>query len=508
MGTLTRTAQDQESGQGSGGVAISPFESDLDHPKEECGIFGLYSKSSDAARLVFFGLFNLQHRGQESAGIAASDGKTIHMHKDMGLVTQVFNEDNLKTLPGHISVGHTRYSTTGSSVLRNAQPIYCTSQVGDVAVAHNGNLINTTALRAELEAKGVHLDSTSDSEVIARLIADGDDDDIENAVRGAVDRLEGAFSLLILTPTKLIGVRDPHGIRPLVLGRAGEDWALASETCAFGPVRAKLVRDIEAGEIVVIDEKGLRSHRTANTGPARLCMFESIYFARPDSVLDGHLLHRARQRMGVQLAREYPVEADIVVPVPDTGVPAAIGYAQESGIPFQEALIKSRYIHRTFIEPEQRMRDMGVRLKLNPLAEYIEGKRLVLVDDSIVRGTTTKQIVKLVYECGATEVHVRITAPPITHPCFYGIDMANRQELVAARLSVEKIKESLGADSLGYLSVPGLLEAVGDGPDRHCLACFTGEYPIPIPEEQKATKDIFEKAVDDRRVLAESHRHS
>jgi len=429
------------------------------------------------------------------------------MHKDMGLVTQVFNEDILATLPGHIAAGHTRYSTTGSSVLRNAQPIHCTSQVGDIAVAHNGNLINTRLLRIELQAKGIEFNSTSDSEVIARLIADTGHDDVEKAVRAAVERLEGAFSLIILTPTKLIGVRDPHGIRPLVLGKAKDDWVLSSETCAFGPVRAQIVRDVDPGEIVVIDEKGLRSYHSKDAGIERMCMFEVIYFARPDSVVNGQLLHRARQKMGVQLAREHPADADIVVPVPDTGIPAAIGFSQESGIPYQEALIKSRYIHRTFIEPEQRMRDMGVRLKLNPLTEYIKDQRLVLVDDSIVRGTTTKQIVKLLYECGAKEVHVRITAPPITHPCFYGIDMATRRELIAARLKVDEIRDDLGADSLGYLSVPGLQEAVGNGTDQHCLACFTGEYPIPIPQEQRVEKDIFEKVEDDRRELAETHRN-
>ncbi len=427
------------------------------------------------------------------------------MHKEMGLVTQVFNEQILAELPGHIAVGHTRYSTTGSSVLRNAQPIFCASQVGDVAVAHNGNLINAQALREELISRGVVFDSTSDSEVVARMIAVEDGDSLDQKVLRAVERLEGAFSLVILTPTQLIGVRDPNGVRPLVLGKANGDWILASETCAFGPVRGKLVREIEPGEVFVIGPEGTRSLKMNRAANEKMCMFEMIYFARPDSVIGGQLLHRVRQRMGIQLAREHPADVDIVVPVPDTGIPAAIGFSQESGIPFQEALIKSRYIHRTFIEPEQRMRDMGVRLKLNVLSEYIDGQRLVLVDDSIVRGTTTKQIVKLLYEGGAKEVHVRITAPPIMHPCFYGIDMASKRELVAARLSVEEICESLGADSLGYLSVAGLREAVGDTDEKYCLACFTGNYPIPIPKEQLVEKDIFEKVAEDRRILAQSH---
>jgi amidophosphoribosyltransferase len=430
----------------------------------------------------------------------------IRMHKDMGLVTQVFNEDILSDLFGHIAVGHTRYSTTGSSVVRNAQPIYCTSQVGDIAVVHNGNLINAHELRIELQARGAEFDTTSDSEVIARLIAEADAANLEDAVVQAVERLEGAFSLAILTPTHLIGVRDPNGVRPLVLGFADGDWVLSSESCAFGPVKAKPIREVEPGEVVIVDANGVRTRRLSRPAAERMCMFEIIYFARPDSVMGGHLLHRARQRMGVQLAREHPVEADLVVPVPDTGVPAAIGYSQESGIPFQEALIKSRYIHRTFIEPEQRMRDMGVRLKLNPLSEYTEGKRLVLVDDSIVRGTTTGQIVKLLCEAGATEVHVRITAPPIKFPCFYGIDMATRRELVAANFSVEEIREKIGADSLGYLSVEGLLEAVHDGEELRCLACFTGDYPIPIPQKKRVAKDIFEKVADDRRALVRTHR--
>lgn len=479
---------------------------DLDHPKEECGIFAMYSRASDAARLAFFGLFNLQHRGQESAGIAASDGRTIRMFKGMGLVTQVFNEETLAGLEGHIAVGHTRYSTTGSSVLQNAQPIFCASKVGSIAVVHNGNLINAHALRLELQAKGIEFDSTSDSEVIAKLIMHSDEESIGRAVLRTVERLQGAFSLVILTPTQLIGVRDPNGIRPLSIGKTEGDWVLASESCAFGPVRAKLVRDVKPGEVVIISEHGLRSVRSGLPCQDRLCVFEAIYFARPDSVMGGHLLHRARQRMGARLAEEHPADADMVVPVPDTGVPAAIGFSRHSGIPFQEALIKSRYIHRTFIEPEQRMRAMGVRLKLNPLAEYIEGKRIVLVDDSIVRGTTTGQIVRLVREAGAAEVHLRITAPPIRHPCYYGIDMATHKELIAANYSVDEIRAKLGADTLGYLSVQGLIEAVGDGPGRHCTACFTGDYPVPIPREKLVAKDVFEKVREDRRTLVQASR--
>lgn len=441
--------------------------------------------------MTFFGLFALQHRGQESAGIAVSDGERVRMHKDMGLVSQVFKEEILDSMPGHMAVGHNRYSTTGASVLRNAQPIYCQSLVGDIAVAHNGNLINTVQLRKEMEAEGEHFDSTSDSELIARLLVRHLEQGPEVAVRETMKRIEGAYSVAVLTPHRIIGFRDPSGIRPLVAGRVGPGFMIASESCAFGPVDGVVEREVEPGEMVVIDAEGMRFARGHVARRPAMCLFEFIYFARPDSIMYNTLLYSARERMGERLALEHPVEADIVVPVPDSGIPAALGYSRQSGIPYREGMMKSRYIHRTFIHPDQRLRELGVRLKLTPLVEHIRGERLVLVDDSIVRATTTRQIVRLLFESGAKEVHVRITAPPIKWPCFYGIDMCSRGELAAARMSIEEIREHVGATSLGYLSIEGAVEAVGRGKDQFCLACFNGEYPISIPAE--LGKDAFDK---------------
>jgi amidophosphoribosyltransferase len=469
---------------------MTPLELD-DHPKEECGVLGLYTPDGDAARTAFFGLFALQHRGQESAGIAVSDGSRVRYKKDMGLVSQVFTEEALDELHGHMAIGHTRYSTTGASVLRNAQPVFCQSVVGEIAVAHNGNIINAAELKREMEADGEHFDSSSDSEILARMLVRHLDRGPETAVAEVMKRVRGAYSVTVVTPKMLIGFRDPSGIRPLTAGRLGNGYMIASETCAFGPVGGKPEHELEAGEMVIVDKDGMRFACGHTKEPGGMCLFEFIYFARPDSTMYGTLLYSARERMGENLAKEHPVEADIVVPVPDSGIPAALGYSRVSGIPFREGMTKSRYIHRTFIAPDQRMREMGVRMKLTPLEDHLRGKRVVLVDDSIVRGTTTKQIVKLMFESGASEVHVRITAPPIVHPCFYGIDMASKGELAAAKMTIPQLQEYIGCTSLGYLSIEGAVEAVGpQAKGGFCLACFNGKYPIPVPEE--LTKHAFD----------------
>lgn len=465
-----------------------------DRIKEECGVVGLCMPTQDAARTAFFALFALQHRGQESAGLAVSDGQSVRMHKDLGLVAQVFNEDVLRSLPGDMAVGHTRYSTAGASVQRNAQPIFCTSQVGEIAVAHNGNLINPIDLRREMEADGEVFETTADSEVLARLIVRNLHLGPENAVATAMRKVQGAYSVVVLTPDLILGFRDPYGLRPLSVARLGEGWMMASETCAFDPVGAEYMHEVEPGEVVIIDRKGLRIAQAVPKQSASMCLFEFIYFARPDSVMYGTSLYQARYRMGVNLAKEHPADADVVIPVPDSGIPAAIGYAEASGLPFAEGMMKSRYIHRTFIQPDQRMRDLGVRMKLSPLKDNVAGRRIVLVDDSIVRGTTTRQIVKMLRDAGAREVHVRITAPPIKHPCFYGIDMASKGELVAANHDVPEIGAIIGAASLGYLSVEGAMDAVGQGERRFCNACFTGAYPIPIPANM--SRNAFESPPD------------
>ncbi len=462
--------------------------------REECGLFGIYAPGENAAQLTYFGLFALQHRGQESAGIAVSDGKTVRMYKDLGLVTRVFTEPILQSLRGYIAVGHTRYSTTGSSTIRNVQPLACPTLDGNIAIAHNGNLVNAHHLRTALEAEGEAFETTNDSEVILRLIARAYRGDIIEAIRAMMQQVQGAYSLAILTPTQLIGVRDPFGVRPLCLGRLGKAWVLASETCALPPIGAQFIREVEPGEIVLIDEGGPRSFIGLPCRREALCMFELIYFARPDSHLYGRLIYEVRRRMGAELAREHPADADLVIPVPDSGVPAAVGYAQQSGIPYGEGLIKNRYAPRTFIQPEQRMRELSVRLKLTPLREIIEGKRLVVVDDSIVRGTTTRQIVRLLFDAGAKEVHLRITAPPIRFPCHYGIDMATQRELVAAHHTVEDVRRQIGATTLGYLSIEGLMRASSQPRERFCLACFNGDYPIPIPDDVELDKYLFETA--------------
>lgn len=462
----------------------------MDGLKEYCGVFGIYGPNSNAARLTYFGLFALQHRGQESAGIAVSDRKDLVCYKEMGLVSQVFNEKILSILKGEIAIGHVRYSTTGSSTEVNAQPILISGDY-PIAIAHNGNLVNSLDLKKELDGKGVKIIGTSDSELMAKKIALYYNGDIVSTLLKVLPSFQGAYTLVILTKDKLIGVRDPYGIRPLVLGRFDGSYVLSSESCGLDIIGAKFIREIDPGEMVIIDENGVKSVTFSNPNP-HLCIFELVYFARPDSKFGTKLVHEIRQEMGGILAKEAPAKADLVIPVPDSGIPAAIGYSQESGIPFSEGLIKNRYVGRTFIQPDQRLRELGVKLKLNPLREVIEGKRIVLIDDSIVRGTTSSQIVNLLKEAGAKEVHMRVSSPPITYPCFYGIDTAERRQLIAAYKSIEDIREYLGCDTLEYLSVEGLLSACQGSAKGFCTACFTGNYCIPIPEDIKITKGILE----------------
>ena len=452
--------------------------------RESCGIFGVYAPGEEVARLAFFGLFALQHRGQESSGIATSDGTKIRVHAAMGLVSQVFTEAILDQLRGAISIGHNRYSTTGSSRRFNAQPILVPSPSGEIALAHNGNIVNAEYLRKELEEKGYAFSTTTDSEVIAYLIASAPRESMVEKIRYAMSRLEGAYSLVILTRDKLFGVRDPMGVRPLCLGSLnGNGWAIASETCALDHLGAELLREVEPGEIVLVDDGGVSSFNGGFAEKKALCIFEYIYFARPDSLINGRRIYQARWAMGEQLAGEYPLAADLVIGVPDSATAAGIGYSLASGIPYTEALLKNRYVGRTFIEPEQRLRDLGVKLKFNPMADVISGNRLVVVDDSIVRGTTTPQVINLLRRAGATEVHLCICAPPIRYPCFFGVDMATRGELIAARKTVPEIAKAIGADSLGYLSVDGLIKAVDLPRESFCLACFTGDYPVPVQLE-------------------------
>ena len=458
-----------------------------------CGIFGIYAPERDVARLSYFGLFALQHRGQESAGIAASDRGRLTVLRDMGLVAQVFTEQKLRGLRGEAAIGHTRYSTTGSTLWQNAQPLVQHGPARTVALGHNGNLTNTSELREELLAGGARLSSTSDTEVIAALIAH-DELPLEEAVAATMGKIEGAFSAVLLSEGKLVGFRDPDGIRPLAVGRLGDDWVLASESCAFDLVGAELVRELGPGEMAVVDADGLRTEQAVEPkGAGALCIFEFIYFARPDSELRGVELHGARIRMGEALAEESPVEADLVIGIPDSGTPAAIGFARASGIPYTDGLIKNRYVGRTFIQPDQALREHGIKTKFNPLAE-IAGKRVVVVDDSIVRGSTTRQIVAMLFESGATEVHVRVSSPPIVSPCFYGVDMANEDELVASSRSVDEVREAIGATSLAYLSLGGLQEATLRPEGTFCRACLTRSYPTRIPEDLRLAKLRFEPA--------------
>ena len=450
--------------------------------RETCGVCGIYAPNEDVARLAFFALFALQHRGQESAGIATTDGKRLQVYTDMGLVSQVFSEESLSQLTGDIAIGHTRYSTRGSSRAMNAQPIVLGKGSDTMAIAHNGNLINAEHLYAELCEKGYTFKTSTDTEVIANLILSSPEKEWVDRIRYAMRRLRGAYSLVIMTNHKLFAVRDPLGVRPLCLGTVDGGWVVASESCALDHIGADFLREIEPGEIVAIGENGIDSHQGEESRRA-LCIFEYIYFARPDSIINGRLLYQARQAMGAGLAEEYPVEADMVMGVPDSATAAGVGYAIKSGIPLGEGLIKNRYVGRTFIEPHQRIRDLGVKLKFNPLSQMLDGKRMVVIDDSIVRGTTTPQVVKLLKKAGAKEVHMRICAPPLRHPCFFGVDMATRQELIAAHKTVDEIRDFIGADSLGYLSIEGLIKAVDLPRDIFCLACFTGDYPIPVQLE-------------------------
>ncbi len=483
-----------------------------DKPEEACGVFGVYAPTAEVATLTYFGLYALQHRGQESAGIATFDQGEVHSHKGMGLVSQVFTDSKLHSMPGQLAVGHTRYSTTGSSHAANAQPAIVGTRLGQLALAHNGNIVNVNALRAELLKRNHDLLTTSDSELIAFALAEAVDDGkdwIEGAI-SAFKRCEGAFSLVIGTPGGIVVTRDPHGIRPLVLGYIGAQspeivgvgprsgygtgkFVVASETCGLDIVGATYLRDVEPGELLWIDGDGVKSVQWSEPTERKLCVFEMIYFARPDSVFHGESLYSYRKRIGQRLAKEAPADVDLIMAVPDSGVPAAIGYSEQSGIPYAEGLIKNRYVGRTFIQPTQAMRETGIRMKLNPMRDVLEGKRILIVDDSIVRGTTSRKLVQMLYAAGATEVHMRISSPPVTHPCFYGIDTDNQDQLIAATKSVEEIERQLGADSLAYLSWEGMLEETNVATASFCSACFTGDYPIDIPMQVKSSKLMLEK---------------
>jgi amidophosphoribosyltransferase len=486
--------------------SVDTQDSYPDKPEEACGVFGLYAPGEDVAKLTYFGLYALQHRGQESAGIATFESAKVHLHKNMGLVAQVFNETILSELPGEMAVGHTRYSTTGSSRIVNAQPAVVETRLGSLALAHNGNLVNATQLREELIERNCNVVSTTDSELIALRLAEevNAGHDWQQAAVRAFHHCQGAFSLVIGTPDGLMAARDPNGIRPLVIGTLGDNsaengrarlhYVLASETCALDIIGAEYLRDVEPGELVWITAQGMTSFFWAEKPKRKLCIFEMIYFARPDSVMNEESLYSYRLRLGRQLATEAPGEADIIVGVPDSGIPAAIGYSQMSGIPYAEGLIKNRYVGRTFIQPTQTMRESGIRMKLNPLKDVLAGKRVVIVDDSIVRGTTSRKLVKTIRDAGAIEVHMRISSPPVTHPCFYGIDTDSQDQLIAATKPVKEIAAQIGVDSLAYLSWEGMLKSTGEDPQSFCSACLTGNYPIAIPEQVKRSKLMLEKA--------------
>ena len=463
-----------------------------DSPREQCGVVGVYTTGREAARITFFGLFALQHRGQEAAGIVSYDDLFAHVHKGEGLVASVFNEDILSTLKGPSAIGHTRYSTTGGSTLRNAQPQVIETIDGPLAVAHNGNLVNAPALRRRLLERGVGLRTSSDTEVMLQILTAAPGSWMER-IRALMQQVEGAYALAILTSDAVYGIRDPWGFRPLVIGELDGGYVLASETCAFSTTGARFVAELQPGEIVRIDARGPHVEQGVPAEARAFCTFEQIYFSRPDSVHDGALVHSVRQRLGRQLAREAPAEADLVLSVPDSGTPHAVGFAQEAGLPYSEGLIKNRYVGRTFIEPTQELRNAGVAMKFNPLRDNLAGRRIVMVDDSIVRGTTSRQLVRMLRDAGATEVHVRVACPAISHPCYMGIDMATPEELVASRLSVPEMCEQIGADSLAFLSIEGLMKAL-DAEDGYCNACFTGRYPFE-PERfvqlQLGVKDRF-----------------
>ncbi|GGK33976.1 amidophosphoribosyltransferase [Caldalkalibacillus thermarum] len=462
----------------------------LDKLNEECGVFGIYGHAH-APELAYYGLHALQHRGQESAGIVVSDGRKLLHHKGMGLVTDVFSNDRLSQLQGDRAIGHVRYTTSGDSRIENAQPLVFNYRSDIMALAHNGNLVNAGQIKRYLERQGSIFQTTSDTEVIAHLIARSAYDEIELAVKEALSMIKGAYALLLMTKDKLLAALDPNGLRPLSLGTLGDGYVLSSETCAFDVIGAAYLREVEPGELLVIDQNGLRTERLTNQTQRTICSFEYIYFARPDSNIDGINVHLCRKQLGKKLAEEAPVEADVVTGVPDSSISAAIGYAEATGIPYELGLIKNRYVGRTFIQPTQALRAQGVRMKLSAVRKVVEGKRVVMIDDSIVRGTTSSRIVNMLREAGATEVHVRISSPPVIHPCYYGIDTSSREELIAAKHPVEEIREVIGADSLAFLSIEGMLEAIGRSdavPNRgHCLACFTGRYPTEIYTDEHET---------------------
>jgi amidophosphoribosyltransferase len=446
---------------------------------DECGVFGVFGHE-EASKLTYLGLYALQHRGQESAGIVSSDGGELHLHRAMGEVEEIFTPAVLAELPGNLAIGHTRYSTAGDKALLNAQPIMIDCNKGKVALGHNGNLTNAAEWRRKLEHKGSIFQTNSDTEVIVHLLARSQARNLSGALGDALNQVEGAYSLLVLTTDELIAVRDPRGFRPLNLGRLGDSWLVASETCAFDLLNAQYVREIEPGEMVRISRSGIESIHFAPEKPLQQCIFEHVYFARPDSIIFGRSVNESREALGRTLAKEHPANADIVVPVPDSGVPAAVGYALESGIPFRMGLIRNHYIGRTFIEPSQAIRNFGVKLKLNPIRSLIEGQRVVLVDDSIVRGTTSRKIVRMVRESGAKEVHMRISCPPTISPCYYGVDTPTREELIASSSTPEEICKFIGADSLGYISLAGLRRAVSDTQGHYCTSCYTGVYPTDL----------------------------
>ena len=450
-----------------------------DHFHDHCGVFGVFGHP-EAAKLTYLGLYALQHRGQESAGIASTDGADLHVHKALGHVQEIFTPEAITRLPGAAAIGHTRYSTAGDNIQMNAQPLMIDCNKGKIALGHNGNLTNAIELRRKLEHRGSIFQTTSDTEVIVHLIARSTARNLSGALADALNQVEGAYSLVVLTRDEIYAIRDPRGFRPLVLGRLDGAWVVGSETCAFDLIDAEYVREVEPGEMVRMSRGGIESIRFAPEKPHQHCIFEHVYFSRPDSVVFSRPVNQSREELGRLLAREHPVEADIVTPVPDSGVPAAVGYAAESGIPFRMGLIRNHYVGRTFIEPEQAIRDFGVKLKLNPIRRMLEGQRVILVDDSIVRGTTSRKIVRLVRDAGATEVHVRISCPPTISPCYYGVDTPRRDELIASHNSVEQIRDFLGADSLGYLSLHSLRAAVGDTEGKFCTSCYTGNYPTEL----------------------------
>ena len=468
-------------------------------PQDQCGVFGVWAPGEEVAKLTFFGLYSLQHRGQESAGIATSNGKKILVYKDMGLVSQVFSESSLEALVGHIAVGHNRYSTTGSSSWRNAQPTLGRTASGTIALAHNGNLTNTADLLEMLRTKypdqtnnEITGGNTTDTAVLTALMSGDLDHTLEATALELLPKVQGAFCLVFMDETTLYAARDPQGVRPLVLGRLERGWVVASETAALDIVGASYVREVEPGELIAIDENGLRSSRFAEVKRAG-CVFEYVYLARPDTTINGRVVYDSRVEMGRTLAREYPVDADMVIPTPESGTPAAIGYSQESGIPFGHGLVKNAYVGRTFIQPSQTIRQRGIRLKLNPLKEQIRGKRIIVIDDSIVRGNTQRALVAMLREAGAAEIHVRISSPPITWPCFYGIDFATRAELIATGIGVDEVRQSIGADSLGYLSKDGMVAATEQKESQLCTACFTGVYPIELPTADRLGKNLLER---------------